>query len=88
MGEEGCQRIIQESWAHDTNSMVQVMEKLKECGDKLRSWNKMTFGHVQSNLRQAQTRLKTVQEQDPKYQDCKDITEGRVEVQNWLKKKS
>lgn len=37
---------------------------MRDCGEKLRRWNKVKFGHVQTNLRNAQAELAKLQEAD------------------------
>lgn len=60
---------------------------MEECGDKLRRWNKVKFGHVQTKLRNAQAELAKLQEADLCLQIRDNHSKAHQEVQTWLEKK-
>lgn len=86
MGSEGCSEIIKETWDNKGGDMQKAMQQMRECGDKLRRWNKVKFGHVQTNLRNAQTELVKLQESDLSLQKRDSHNKACQEVQTWLEK--
>lgn len=56
------------------------MEQIQTCGERLRSWNRTKFGHVQTKLWGAQSKLEILQHSDPSDQQHTNLNEARKEV--------
>lgn len=84
---DGSQKIIEESWNNRGAEIVEnTLNCIRYCGEKLRQWNKSTFGHVQFKLKRAQFKLKVIQELDLSIQNREQLVKTRIKVQEWLKK--
>lgn len=88
LGAQKCLDIVEEcqgSVSKHTITKV-VIDRIKTYGDDLHRWNKLEFGHVQTNLHMAQTDLQLLQLASPNSINHEQMKGAKNEMQKWLEK--
>lgn len=82
-----CRRIISEAWNSNLASrgLQGMMYCIARCSEKLKGWNRASFGSVKQNLHRAQENLEKLQTIDLLGLHREDHTEAHSEVHKWLK---
>ncbi|KAG6645864.1 hypothetical protein CIPAW_08G152900 [Carya illinoinensis] len=88
VGEQHCEDIIKSTWriAEWGLNMLAVMNKIKECGGLLDSWNKHCFSNVQKKLHLARQNMEMLNISDLVGELKADHERAREEVQKWLER--
>ena len=54
MKDEGCEGVIKNAWEglHSGNPMTTLVHKIDKCRTKLKTWSRLSFGHIRKLLSQ------------------------------------
>jgi hypothetical protein len=88
MSDTGCANTIANAWQSPSNgnSMFQVISKLNQCRNKLKTWSKSHFGSVRKQLQEKRQELKIAEEKAMQGESSVPITFLRNEVSMLLAK--
>ncbi|XP_042965942.1 uncharacterized protein LOC122299620 [Carya illinoinensis] len=85
-GEEGCSKLIKEAWRERSkgDGIKTLMQWTQMVGEKLKVWNKKSFGNVKVKLAEAKENLSQLQKKDPVGLNSQENMSAREEVNKWL----
>ncbi|XP_042944657.1 uncharacterized protein LOC122278542 [Carya illinoinensis] len=86
LGEEGCSKPIKEAWRERSkgDGIKTLMQWTQKVGEKLKVWNKKSFGNVKVKLAEAKENLCQLQKKDPVGFNSQENMSVREEVNKWL----
>ena len=88
MKDEGCEGVIKNAWEglHSSNPMTTLVHKIDKCRTKLKTWSRLSFGHIRKLLSQKKKLLAQAEALSMARQNHEQVRTLRSEVYDLMLK--